>query len=69
MAGHGLGAREAEVCEFQFAHFAYEQVLGFDVAVEDAALVAVGQASEELEEEEADVAGFEAAAMALEVLR
>jgi len=42
------GAREAEVGEFEVAFFVDEEVLGFEVAVEDAVGVAVAGSLEEL---------------------
>ena len=42
------GACEAEVGEFEVAFFVDEEVLGFEVAVEDAVGVAVADALEEL---------------------
>ena len=45
-----------------------EQVLGLDVPVEDPPLVTEGQAPQQLEHEQLDVSGGEAARVALQVL-
>jgi len=46
--GDAEGAGEAEVGEFKIAFFVDEEVLGFEVAVQDAVGVAVAGAEEEL---------------------
>lgn len=46
--GDAEGTREAEVGEFEVAFFVDEEVLGFEVAVEDAVGVAVADAFDEL---------------------
>lgn len=46
--GDAEGAGEAEVGQFQVADFVDEQVLGFEVAVQDPVGVAVARAEEEL---------------------
>lgn len=46
--GNTEGSREAEVCEFELAFGVDEEVLGFEVAVQDAVVVAEGDAVEEL---------------------
>jgi len=57
-----------EVGEFQLADLADEQILRLEIAVEDLALVDVGEAAQQLEQEEAHVVRQQAAWMALQVL-
>lgn len=46
--GHAKGASEAEVADFEVAVFVDEEILGFQVAVEDTVGVAVAHARDEL---------------------
>ena len=62
--GDAEGAREAEIREFQLPLVVDEQVLGLEVAVQDAVFVAEGYAAQELPHEAFDGAGFEGAARA-----
>lgn len=49
--GDSEGPGEAEVSELKLTFAVYQEVRGFEVAVEDAVVVAVGDAGEELKEE------------------
>lgn len=68
VAGHTLGARQAEVGQLELAGAADEQVLRLDVAVQHAAPVAVGQAAQQLEQEQPRVARLQSARVPLHVL-
>ena len=52
LGGHRLGARQTKVGQLQFAQLVDEQVLWFQVAVQDPVLVAVGQAAQQLKQEQ-----------------
>jgi len=69
VAGHALGPGQSKVGQLQFAAVADEQVLRLDIPMEDTPLVAVGESTEQLEEEQAHVAMVQAARMLLHVLR
>lgn len=68
VAGHGLGPGQAEIGQLQLADLADEEVLGLDVAVQHQPFVAVREAAQQLEEEEAHVPGVQAAAVPLQIL-
>lgn len=69
VAGHALGPGQSEIGQLQFAAVANKQVLRLDIPMEDTPLVAVGESTEQLEEEQAHVAMIQAARMLLHVLR
>lgn len=68
VAGNTFRTRQAEIREFELAALAYQQVLGLHVAMENASLMAIGQATEQLEEKEADISMIEATGVAFHVL-
>lgn len=68
MTGNTFRTRQAEIREFELAAFAYQQVLRLHVAVEDASFMAIGQATEQLEEKEADISMIETTGVAFHVL-
>jgi hypothetical protein len=57
-----------EVCEFEFSHLTDQEVLRLDVAVEDPSLMAVAQASQQLEQEQLRVSGAQPARVSFHVL-
>jgi len=66
---HSTQSAINEMCPyFKFAALVDEQVLGLEVSVEDAALVAVVEAPQQLEEEEAHVVRAEHVAALVHVL-
>lgn len=68
VAGDTFCTRQAEIREFELAAFAYQQVLWLHVAMEDASLMAIGQATEQLEEKEADISMIETTGVPFHVL-
>ena len=52
LGGHRLGARQTEVRQLQLAQLVDEQVLRLEVPVQHPVLVAVGQAAQQLEQEQ-----------------
>ena len=58
-----------EICQLEFALLADEEILRLDVAVQDPPAVAVGEAPQQLEQEQPHVPGGEPAGVLLEVLR
>lgn len=67
--GDAKGAREAEVRELELAFVVDEEILGFEIAVEDAVVVAEGDALQELVHEgfDGDVVELAAGAAAVHV--
>ena len=63
-----LGPSQPKVRQLELPVPGDEQVLRLDIAVEDPPLVAEGQAPQQLEHEELDVPGREAARVVLQVL-
>ena len=57
-----------EVCEFEFSKLTDQEVLRLDVAVEDPPLMAVAQASQQLEQEQLRVPGAQPAWVSFHVL-
>lgn len=64
-----LGTGQPEIGQLQFAHLADEQVLRLHVPVQNASFMAIGEASQQLEQEQSYVSVVQAARMPLHVLR
>ena len=58
-----------EVCQFEFPDLRYEQVLWFQISVQDAAGVAVAESPQQLVHEELYVPAVQTARVLLQVLR
>lgn len=68
MTGNTFRARQAEIRQLQLADFAYQQVLRFHIAMQNAPLMAIGEAAQQLEQKQSNVSMIETAWVALHVL-
>ena len=66
--GDRLGAGQTKVRQLELAHGGDEQVLGFDVAVQDPPGVTEREASQQLEHEQLDVASRQPTRVLLKIL-
>ena len=68
MARNTLCARQTKVSQFQFPYAADQQILRFHVPVEDAPLVTVRQAAQQLEQEQSHISVVQPARVSFHVL-
>lgn len=69
MAGHALGACQTKVSQLQFATIADQQILRLHIAMQHTTLVAVGEAAQELKEEQTYIAMVQSTRMLFHILR
>lgn len=69
MTWNTLGPGQPEVGQFQFAHFADEQVLRFHVPVQNSSLMAIGKPPQQLKQEQPHVPMVQSTRMPFHVLR
>lgn len=66
--GDGRSSGEAKICQFQLSFAVDEEILRFEIAMEDFSSVDERQAPQELEEENLGVAGEETVRIVLQIL-